>query len=115
MWAKSSALVISDALQVLIVCVYIAVINLLCSVTRLSSRSYPSTICHHTAFLCGWRWLLTAARLGSAIIRSGDPINQRLATVDFICCSTLFVINLTSRREFFTSARSHHDPQSSQC
>jgi ABC-type multidrug transport system fused ATPase/permease subunit len=77
---------------------YIAMLASLRLLSSSTGRFTFSTLWYHTAFIYGFQWIFTVLVFRSAIIHPRSDLHQRLAILNFVLTTLLFLIALCSRK-----------------
>jgi ABC-type multidrug transport system fused ATPase/permease subunit len=77
---------------------YIATLASLRLLLSSTSKYSFTKLWYHTAFIYGFQWVFTILLFRSAIIHPRSDTQQKLAIIDFVLISLLFLISLLSRK-----------------
>ncbi|KAF2128447.1 hypothetical protein P153DRAFT_318274 [Dothidotthia symphoricarpi CBS 119687] len=77
---------------------YIATLASLRLLFSSTSRFSLPMLWYHTAFIYGFQWVISMLLFRSAIIHPRSDVYQKLAILDFVLVSLLFLISLLSRK-----------------
>jgi ABC-type multidrug transport system fused ATPase/permease subunit len=77
---------------------YIAMLASLRLLSSSTGRFTFSKLWYHTAFIYGFQWIFTVLVFRSAIIHPRSDLHQRLAILNFVLTTLLFLIALCSRK-----------------
>jgi ABC-type multidrug transport system fused ATPase/permease subunit len=77
---------------------YIAMLASLRLLSSSTGRFTFSKLWYHTAFIYGFQWVFTVLVFRSAIIHPRSNLHQKLAILNFVLTTLLFLISLCSRK-----------------